>query len=154
MIKKKENSHGALKDQASVFIAKASLPAIVFMVVTMVLSAFFIDGDSIGIISAMITAVVGGLIVVIQKMTGADKEDPMSVIARELIDNLKRVEERNSLVSQKLIDNLKKSEERNSGVAQELISFIQRPRSTELSVDDKQVSVKDGSTVVVSKKKG
>jgi len=140
-----------LKDQASVFIAKWSLPAIVVMVGIMVYSAMYIDGDAIGIVSAMITAVVGGLIIVLQKMTGADTEDPMSVIARELISNLEHVEERNSLVSQQLIENLKKSEERSSLVSQELITYIQRPKSTELSVDDKSVSVIDGNTKAVVK---
>ena len=135
-----------IKDQATVFIAKWSLPAIVTMVCIMVFSALYIDGDSIGIISAMITAVVGGLIVVLQSMTGADKDDPISVIAKELIDNLKNCEERNSLVSQRLIENMKNSEQRNSQVAQELIEYIQRPTSTELNIDDKSVHLVDGNT--------
>lgn len=137
-------SRANLKDQAAVFIARWSLPAIVTMVVIMVFSAMFIEGDSIGIVSAMITAVVGGLIVVLQQMTGADQEDPMSVIARELIDNLKNVEERNAALSQQLIENLKRSEERNSTVSQELIAHIQAPRS--ISVDGKGVSLVDGTT--------
>ena len=68
----------------------------------------------------------------------------MTIIARELIDNLKRVEERNSIVSQQLIENLKRSEERNSTVSQELIAHIQAPRS--ISVDGKGVSLVDGTT--------
>lgn len=152
-MKKKQELEGInLKDQASVFIAKWSLPAIVTMVVIMVYSAMYIDGDAIGIVSAMITAVVGGLIVVLQSMTGADREDPMTTIARELIENLKKQEERSSLVSQQLIENLKKSEERNSCVSQELITHMQRPRSTELSVDDKSVSIVDGNTKAVVNK--
>ena len=117
-----------IKDQATVFIAKWSLPAIVTMVCIMVFSALYVDGDSIGIISAMITAVVGGLIVVLQSMTGADKDDPMSVIAKELIENMKN------------------SEQRNSQIAQELIEYIQRPTSTELNIDDKSVHLVDGNT--------
>ena len=142
-------SSNNIKDQATVFIAKWSLPAIVVMVCIMVYSALYIDGDAIGIVSAMITAVVGGLIVVLQKMTGADKEDPMAVIAKELIENLKGTEERNSQVAKQLIENMKKSEERNSQVAQELIEYIQRPTSTELNVDDKSVSLVDGNTKAV-----
>ena len=142
-----------IKDQAVVFIARWSLPAIVIMVCIMVYSAMYIDGDAIGIVSAMITAVVGGLIVVLQSMTGADKDDPMTVLSRELVDNLKNSDERNSNISQQLITNLKASEERNSKVSQQLITYLQRPTSTELNMDDKSISVVDGNTKATVRKK-
>jgi len=143
---KNEPSQGGsnLKDAAAVWLAKGSLIAIVVLVCIMVFSSLYVDGDSIGILSAMITAVVGALCLCLQSMTGADTEDPMSMVARELIDNLKRVEERQSIVAQQLIENLKKSEERSSTVAQELITHIQAPRS--ISVDGKGVSLVDGTT--------
>jgi hypothetical protein len=143
------NKSSHIKDEASVFIARWSLPAIVTMVGIMVYSAMYIDGDAIGIVSAMITAVVGGLIVVLQAMTGADKDDPITVLSRELVDNLKKSEERNAILSQQLLENLKVAEERNSKISYQLITHIQRPTSTELNMDDKSISVVDGKTKAI-----
>ena len=142
----------SIKDEANVFIARWSLPAIVVMVGIMVYSAMYIDGDAIGIVSAMITAVVGGLIVVLQAMTGADKDDPMTIISRELIENLKKSEERNSDLFQHLIETLRASDERNANVSRELIDHIKRSSTTKLDMDDKSISVIDGNTEAVMRR--
>ena len=120
---------GEPRDLAAVFISRWSLPAIVLCVVAMIYSASGdnISGDAIGIVSALITSTVMGLMGVLRDMR-PDKEEPMTLVAQELIAGLQR------------------SEERSSAISDALIEHIRRPQTTVLAVDDNSISMVDGDS--------
>ena len=123
---------GDPRDMAAVFISRWSLPAIVLCVGAMIYSASGdnISGDAIGIVSALITSTVMGLMGVLRNMR-PEREEPMTIVAQELITGLQR------------------SEARTAALTEALIAHIRRPHSTLLNLDDNSISMVDGDTRAV-----
>ena len=93
-----------MRDRAQVFVVRMALPAMLGLVCLMVYTAIKMKGsESIGIVSALITVVVSGLLAVLRGITGTEKEDPMHNVAKELIDNMKAQERRNSEMCKSLL---------------------------------------------------
>lgn len=77
-----------MRDKTVSIIARMSLPAICLMVGILVYSAQSLPSESIAVVASLVTAVTTGLITVLHKMTGSEREDPMVTIAKELIKHI------------------------------------------------------------------
>ena len=77
-----------MKDKTASVVARMSLPSIVLMVGVMVWSAKELPPEAIAVVASLVTACVTALIQVLHKTTGAEKEDPMLSIAKDLISHL------------------------------------------------------------------
>ena len=86
--KERERDIRIMKDKTASAVARMSLPSIVLMVGVMVWSAKELAPEAIAVVASLVTACVTALIQVLHKTTGAEKEDPMLQIARELISHL------------------------------------------------------------------
>ena len=90
---KKRNQRNAkqriMKDRAVYVISLMSLPSIILMVGALIFSAKTLADSQLAVISGLVSSVTIGLITLLQRATGgADKEDPMVVIAKELVKHL------------------------------------------------------------------
>ena len=86
--KDRERDIRILKDKTASAVARMSLPSIVLMVGVMVWSAKELPPEAIAVVASLVTACVTALIQVLHKTTGAEKEDPMLSIAKDLISHL------------------------------------------------------------------
>ena len=119
-----------MRDKAQVFVVKMALPSMLGLVCLMVYTAIAMKGsESIGIVSALITVVVSGLLAVLRGITGTEEEDPMHNVAIELIDNMKSQEKRNSDMCKSLLELVKKVD-----------------KSQEITVGDTGVKIVEGDT--------
>ena len=126
--KKRARDIRIMRDKAQVFVVKMALPSMLGLVCLMVFTAIKMKGsESIGIVSALITVVVSGLLAVLRGITGTEKEDPMHDVAKELIDNMKA------------------QERRNSEMCSSLLSLIEKKdKSQEITVGDNGVKIVEG----------
>ena len=118
-----------MRDRAQVFVVKLALPSMLGLVCLMVYTAIAMKGsESIGIVSALITVVVSGLLAVLRGITGTEKEDPMHNVAKELIENMKA------------------SERRQQEMCRSLLNLVeQKDKSQEITVGDNAVKIVDGN---------
>ena len=86
--KDRERDVRIMKDKTASVVARMSLPSIVLMVGVMVWSAKELPPEAIAVVASLVTACVTALIQVLHKTTGAEKEDPMLSIAKDLISHL------------------------------------------------------------------
>ena len=86
--KDRERDVRIMKDKTASAVARMSLPSIVLMVGVMVWSAKELPPEAIAVVASLVTACVTALIQVLHKTTGAEKEDPMLSIAKDLISHL------------------------------------------------------------------
>ena len=78
-----------MKDRAVYVISLLSLPSILLMVASLIFSAKTLADSQLAVISGLVSSVTIGLITLLQRATGgAEKEDPMVVIAKELVKHL------------------------------------------------------------------
>jgi len=89
-IQKKRNVHTRImKDKAVYVISLLSLPSILLMVASLIFSAKTLEASQLAVISGLVSSVCVGLITVLQRATGgAEKDDPMVTIAKELVKHL------------------------------------------------------------------
>ena len=128
--RKRQRDIRIMRDKAQVFVVKLALPAMLGLVCLMVYTAIAMKGsESIGIVSALITVVVSGLLAVLRGITGTEKEDPMHNIAKELVESMKA------------------SERRQQEMCKNLLALIdKRDKSQEIVVGDNSVKIVDGDT--------
>ena len=88
---KKERSakQRLMKDRAMVWVSMMALPSICLMVASLIYSAQTLGESQLAVISGLVSSVTIGLITVLQRITGAEKEDPLVAIARELVSHIK-----------------------------------------------------------------
>lgn len=89
-LKKERNAkQRIMKDRAVYVISLLALPSILLMVASLIFSARTLEDSQLAVISGLVSSVTVGLITLLQRATGgAEKEDPMVVIARELVKHL------------------------------------------------------------------
>ena len=134
-IKEKRNRDIRLMtDRAKVFIVRGALPSMLGLVGLMVYSAIKMQGsESIGIISALITVVVSGLLQIMRGITGTEKDDPMHNVTKEIIENQRSMEQR--------------SAESQTALLKLLREMMQdKDKSQEIVVGDKGVKIVEGDT--------
>lgn len=78
-----------MKDRAMVWVSMMALPSICLMVASLIYSAQTLGESQLAVISGLVSSVTIGLITVLQRITGAEKEDPLVSIARELVAHIK-----------------------------------------------------------------
>tara|TARA_A100001201_G_scaffold61603_1_gene58790 strand:+ start:833 stop:1294 length:462 start_codon:yes stop_codon:yes gene_type:complete len=113
-IKRKRNLQKRLMtEQLRLYVGYASVPAIMIMVGTLVASAHYLSGETLAVVSSMVSTVTMGLIQILQQMTAPpEKENEVLTLAKEV-----------SHTNEKLIDE----------------SLKQKPMSVKLN--DKEVSI-------------
>tara|TARA_R100000278_G_scaffold44073_1_gene38436 strand:+ start:4220 stop:4657 length:438 start_codon:yes stop_codon:yes gene_type:complete len=78
-----------MRDRAVYVISLLALPSILLMVASLIFSAKTLGDSQLAVISGLVSSVTVGLITLLQRATGgAEKEDPMVVIAKELVRHL------------------------------------------------------------------
>ncbi len=77
-----------MKDRAMVWVSMLALPSICLMVASLIYSAKTLGESQLAVISGLVSSVTIGLITVLQRITGAEKEDPLVSIAKELVQHL------------------------------------------------------------------
>lgn len=79
-----------MKDRAVYVISLLALPSILLMVASLIFSAQTLQDSQLAVISGLVSSVTVGLITLLQRATGTEqeKEDPMVVIAKELVSHL------------------------------------------------------------------
>ena len=77
-----------MKDRAMVWVSMLSVPSICLMVGALIYSAKTLGESQLAVISGLVSSVTIGLITVLQRITGAEKEDPLVSIAKELVQHL------------------------------------------------------------------
>ena len=77
-----------MKDRAMVWVSMLALPNICLMVASLIYSAKTLGESQLAVISGLVSSVTIGLITVLQRITGAEKEDPLVSIAKELVQHL------------------------------------------------------------------
>ena len=77
-----------MKDRAMVWVSMLALPSICLMVASLIYSAKTLGESQLAVISGLVSYVNIGLITVLQRITGAEKEDPLVSIAKELVQHL------------------------------------------------------------------
>ena len=88
-LKKERNAKQRLmKDRAMVWVSMLALPSICLMVASLIYSAKTLGESQLAVISGLVSSVTIGLITVLQRITGAEKEDPLVSIAKELVQHL------------------------------------------------------------------
>jgi ABC-type antimicrobial peptide transport system ATPase subunit len=67
-----------------------ALPSILLMVASLIFSARTLQDSQLAVISGLVSSVTVGLITLLQRATGTEqeKEDPMVVLAKELVSHL------------------------------------------------------------------
>ena len=77
-----------LRDRAMHVISLLSLPCILIMVGALIFSAQTLPESRLAVVSGLVSSVTIGLISILQRISGAEKEDPMVSIAKDLIAHL------------------------------------------------------------------
>ena len=77
-----------MKDRAMVWVSMLALPSICLMVASLIYSAKTLGESQLAVISGLVSSVTIGLITVLQRITGAEKEEPLVSIAKELVQHL------------------------------------------------------------------
>ena len=84
-IKRKRNLQKRLMtEQLRLYVGYASVPAIMIMVGTLVASAHYLSGETLAVVSSMVSTVTMGLIQILQQMTAPpEKENEVLTILKE-----------------------------------------------------------------------
>lgn len=77
-----------MKDRAVYIVSVLALPSICLMVGALIYSAKTLGESQLAVISGLVSSVTIGLITVLQRITGAEKEDPLVTIAKELVTHI------------------------------------------------------------------
>ncbi len=77
-----------MKDRAVYIVSILALPSICLMVGALIYSAQTLGESQLAVISGLVSSVTIGLITVLQRITGAEKEDPLVTIAKELVTHI------------------------------------------------------------------
>tara|TARA_R100000655_G_scaffold15285_2_gene34011 strand:+ start:737 stop:1198 length:462 start_codon:yes stop_codon:yes gene_type:complete len=85
-IKRKRNIKKRLMtEQLRLYVGYASVPAIMIMVGTLVASAHFLSGETLAVVSSMVSTVTMGIIQILQQMTAPpEKENEVLTLAKEV----------------------------------------------------------------------
>ena len=86
--KKRAAKQRLMKDRAMVWVSMLALPSICLMVGALIYSAKTLGESPLAVISGLVSSVTIGLITVLQRITGAEKEDPLVSIAKELVTHI------------------------------------------------------------------
>ena len=86
--KKRAAKQRLMKDRAMVWVSMLALPSICLMVGALIYSAKTLGESQLAVISGLLSSVSIGLITVLQRITGAEKEDPLVSIAKELVTHI------------------------------------------------------------------
>ena len=86
--KKRAAKQRLMKDRAMVWVSMLALPSICLMVGALIYSAKTLGESQLAVISGLVSSVTIGLIAVLQRITGAEKEDPLVSIAKELVTHI------------------------------------------------------------------
>ena len=88
-LKRKKNAQQRIMlDRAKMVVSMWALPSICLMVGALIYSAKTLGESQFAVISGLVSSVTIGLITVLQRITGAEKEDPLVSIAKELVRHL------------------------------------------------------------------
>tara|TARA_Y100000114_G_C11516888_1_gene211653 strand:- start:126 stop:536 length:411 start_codon:yes stop_codon:yes gene_type:complete len=87
-IKQREVKQRIMKDRAIYVVSILALPSICLMVGALIYSAKTLGESQLAVISGLVSSVTIGLITVLQRITGAEKEDPLVSIAKELVTHI------------------------------------------------------------------
>ena len=87
-IKQREVKQRIMKDRAIYVVSILALPSICLMVGALIYSAKTLGESQLAVISGLVSSVTIGLITVLQRITGAEKEDPLVSIAKELVAHI------------------------------------------------------------------
>lgn len=88
-LKRKKNAQQRIMlDRAKMVVSMWALPSICLMVGALIYSAKTLGESQLAVISGLVSSVTIGLITVLQRITGAEKEDPLVSIAKELVRHL------------------------------------------------------------------
>ena len=89
-MEKKRNAEKRLMEaRAKHWVSVLALPSICLMVASLIYSAQTLGESQLAVISGLVSSVTVGLITVLQGITGAQKEDPVLSIARELVSQVR-----------------------------------------------------------------
>ena len=86
--KKRSAKQRIMKDRAIYIVSILALPSICLMVGALIYSAQTLGESQLAVISGLVSSVTIGLITVLQRITGAEKEDPLVSIAKELVTHI------------------------------------------------------------------
>ena len=86
--KKRSAKQRIMKDRAIYIVSILALPSICLMVGALIYSAKTLGESQLAVISGLVSSVTIGLITVLQRITGAEKEDPLVSIAKELVAHI------------------------------------------------------------------
>ena len=86
--KKRSAKQRIMKDWAIYIVSILDLPSICLMVGALIYSAKTLGESQLAVISGLVSSVTIGLITVLQRITGAEKEDPLVSIAKELVTHI------------------------------------------------------------------
>jgi hypothetical protein len=86
--KKRSAKQRIMKDRAIYIVSILALPSICLMVGALIYSAKTLGESQLAVISGLVSSVTIGLITVLQRITGAEKEDPLVSIAKELVTHI------------------------------------------------------------------
>jgi hypothetical protein len=89
-LKRERNAKARMmKDKSVYVISLMTLPTLMILVLALILSAIKLEDSQLAVISGLISSVSIGLITLLQRSVGgAEKEDPMVVIAKALVEHL------------------------------------------------------------------
>tara|TARA_R100000458_G_C8119440_1_gene138925 strand:+ start:70 stop:480 length:411 start_codon:yes stop_codon:yes gene_type:complete len=87
-IRQREVKQRIMKDRAIYVVSILALPSICLMVGALIYSAKTLGESQLAVISGLVSSVTIGLITVLQRITGAEKEDPLVSIAKELVTHI------------------------------------------------------------------
>ena len=88
-LKRKKNAQQRIMlDRAKMVVSMWALPSICLMVGALIYSAKTLGESQLAVISGLVSSVTIGLITVLQRITGAEKEDPLVSIAKELVTHI------------------------------------------------------------------
>ena len=86
--KKRSAKQRIMKDRAIYIVSILALPSICLMVGALIYSAQTLGESQLAVISGLVSSVTIGLITLLQRITGAEKEDPLVTIAKELVTHI------------------------------------------------------------------
>ena len=86
--RKRSGKQRIMKDRAIYIVSILALPSICLMVGALIYSAKTLGESQLAVISGLVSSVTIGLITVLQRITGAEKEDPLVSIAKELVTHI------------------------------------------------------------------
>ena len=87
-VRQREVIKRIMKDRAIYIVSIMALPSICLMVGALIYSAKTLGDSQLAVISGLVSSVTIGLITVLQRITGSEKEDPLVSIAKELVKHV------------------------------------------------------------------